>query len=181
MRRVAVDEMSMSRKGWQGVVHAGCWFSSPLCTASREAMVLWCQTVISSVQGRIIRMMAKMSRLFGISRTEWTHSSSLPDSENPRDRQNSRADMENRNQWARKNPGREKTRAAKTQDTTAWGSYQRSQPTHCTSRVWRGQLPPARGGRLPVEKVPLDVPGATGHGLQEACNAKQKTIGRWKS
>lgn len=61
-------------------------FSSPLCTASRGAMALWCQTVISSVQGSTISTIAKMSRRFGISKADGTHSSSLPDSRNPRDR-----------------------------------------------------------------------------------------------
>jgi len=70
--------------------------------------VLWCQTVISSVQGRTISTIARMSRLFGISKTDWTHSSSLPDSENPRDR--TAEHMENRNKWARRNKDRERTR-----------------------------------------------------------------------
>lgn len=77
-------------------------------------MVLWCQTVISSVQGRTISTIARMSRLFGISKTDWTHSSSLPDSENPRDR--TAEHMENRNKWAGRNKDteseREKERAA---------------------------------------------------------------------
>jgi len=71
-------------------------------------MVLWCQTVISSVQGRTISTIARMSRLFGISKTDWTHSSSLPDSENPRDR--TAEQMENRNKWAGRNKDRERTR-----------------------------------------------------------------------
>lgn len=71
-------------------------------------MVLWCQTVISSVQGRTISTIARMSRLFGISKTDWTHSSSLPDSENPRDR--TAEHTKNRNKWARKNKDRERTR-----------------------------------------------------------------------
>lgn len=76
--------------------------------------MLWCQTVISSVQGRTISTIARMSRLFGISKTDWTHSSSLPDSENPRDR--TAEHMENRNKWAGRNKDtereREKERAA---------------------------------------------------------------------
>ncbi|EPQ16512.1 hypothetical protein D623_10003675 [Myotis brandtii] len=42
-------------------------------------MVLWCHTVTSSVQGSTMRMMARMSRLFGISKAGWAHSSSLPE------------------------------------------------------------------------------------------------------
>jgi hypothetical protein len=41
--------------------------------------VLWCQTVMSSVQGSTMRTIARMSRLFGISKAGCTHSSSLPD------------------------------------------------------------------------------------------------------
>lgn len=51
---------------------------SPLCTASRGARLLWCQTVMSSVQGSTMRTIARMSRLFGISKAGCTHSSSLP-------------------------------------------------------------------------------------------------------
>ena len=51
---------------------------SPLCAASRGAMVLWCHTVTSSVQGSTMRTIARMSRLFGISKAGWAHSSSLP-------------------------------------------------------------------------------------------------------
>lgn len=64
--------------------------------------------MISSVQGRTISTIARMSRLFGISKTDWTHSSSLPDSENPRDR--TAEHTKNRNKWARRNKDRERTR-----------------------------------------------------------------------
>lgn len=52
---------------------------SPLCAVSRGAMVLWCHTVTSSVQGSTMRKIARMSRLFGISKAGWAHSSSLPE------------------------------------------------------------------------------------------------------
>lgn len=64
--------------------------------------------MISSVQGRTISTIARMSRLFGISKTDWAHSSSLPDSENPRDR--TAEHMENRNKWAGRSKDRERKR-----------------------------------------------------------------------
>lgn len=118
-------------------------FSSPLCTASSGAMVLWCHTVMSSVQGRTISTIARMSRRFGISKAEGTHSSSLPDSENPRDR--TAEDMENRDKWTRRNNGREREREERAAEGgTARRSYQYSQPTHCTSRF--AGTAAARGG-----------------------------------
>lgn len=42
-------------------------------------MVLWCHTVTSSVQGSTMRTIARMSRLFGISKAGWAHNSSLPE------------------------------------------------------------------------------------------------------
>jgi len=42
-------------------------FPLPFRLASRGVMALWCQTVMSSVQGNTINTMATMSRLFGIS------------------------------------------------------------------------------------------------------------------
>lgn len=98
--------------GWFGLV----WFLSPLCTASSGAMVLWCQTVIRRVQGRTISTIARMSRLFGISKTDWAHSSSLPDSENPRDR--TAEHMENRNKWAGRSKDRERTREGRAAKAT---------------------------------------------------------------
>lgn len=50
-----------------------------MCVVSRGAMVLWCHTVTSSVQGNTMRTIARMSRLFGISKAGWAHSSSLPE------------------------------------------------------------------------------------------------------
>lgn len=43
-------------------------FFLPFRAVSRGVRVLWCQTVMSSVQGNTINIMATMSRLFGISR-----------------------------------------------------------------------------------------------------------------
>lgn len=66
--------------------YCGAWLGtgptvrgSPLCVVSRGAMVLWCHTVTSSVQGSTMRTIARMSRLFGISKAGWAHSSSLPE------------------------------------------------------------------------------------------------------
>lgn len=78
--------------------------------------MLWCQTVIRRVQGRTISTIARMSRLFGISKTDWAHSSSLPDSENPRDR--TAEHMENRNKWAGRSKDRERTREGRAAKAT---------------------------------------------------------------
>lgn len=48
-----------------------CWTATqcvPLRMASSGAIALWCQTVMSSVQGNTINTMARISLLFGISR-----------------------------------------------------------------------------------------------------------------
>lgn len=64
---------------------------SPLCEVSRGAMVLWCHTVTSSVQGSTIRTIARMSRLFGISKAGWAHSSSLPEQQQGQERDGTRS------------------------------------------------------------------------------------------
>lgn len=62
-----------------------------MCEASRGAMVLWCHTVTSSVQGSTIRTIARMSRLFGISKAGWAHSSSLPEQQQGQERDGTRS------------------------------------------------------------------------------------------
>lgn len=54
-------------------------------------MVLWCHTVTSSVQGSTMRTIARMSRLFGISKTGWAHSSSLPGQRQGQERDDTRS------------------------------------------------------------------------------------------
>lgn len=149
-----------------GSAWAGLVFLSPLCTASSGAMVLWCQTVISSVQGRTISTIARMSRLFGISKTDWAHSSSLPDSENPRDR--TAEHMENRNKWAgrSKDRERERERARERRERAA-------KETRLVGLTSAYNPPIAEAG---LEGPRLLSPGAGGHFLQGTAGAASRSL-----
>lgn len=137
--------------------------------------MLWCQTVISSVQGRTISTIARMSRLFGISKTDWAHSSSLPDSENPRDR--TAEHMENRNKWAGRSKDRERERESTREgesregDTTR-GSYPCLQPTHCRSRFGGASAAEPGSRRAPLQAL-LELPAATS-GTHEEGNLQHR-------
>lgn len=76
MLAVVILITSLQKPGWGWGQRLG---GSPLCVVSRGAMVLWCHTVTSSVQGSTMRTIARMSRLFGISKAGWAHSSSFPE------------------------------------------------------------------------------------------------------
>lgn len=137
--------------------------------------MLWCQTVISSVQGRTISTIARMSRLFGISKTDWTHSSSLPDSENPRDR--TAEHMENRNKWARRNKDRERERERGIEQRRRHGSQVLPVlTTHpLQKQVWRGlgcwdqeQETTSTGRCWGLQQEPQ------GHIWQATCNTKHR-------
>lgn len=112
-------------------------------------MVLWCHTVTSSVQGSTMRTMARMSRLFGISKAGWAHSSSLPERQQGQERggpgdggsrQREHGGEKTGMGRAGQAPGAQRSRML------ASRSYQGSQPTHCGSRfaesspngVWEG-------------------------------------------
>lgn len=149
-------------------------------------MVLWCQTVISSVQGRTISTIARMSRLFGISKTDWAHSSSLPDSENPRDR--TAEHMENRNKWAGRSKDRERERESareegeSSQGDTTRGSYQCLQPTHCRSRFGGASAAEPRSRRaLSAGHCWSCQQEPQGLMWKETCNTEQRPVGRESS
>lgn len=132
--------------------------------------------MINSVQGRTISTIARMSLLFGISKTDWTHSSSLPDSENPRDR--TAEHMENRNKWARKNQDRE--RAAKATQLAGLTSAHNPPIAEAGSEVQpRYRLEATQGA------LSRGVAGATGGSFRDPsgrkpANTKQRRIGREK-
>lgn len=134
--------------------------------------MLWCHTVISSVQGRTISTIARMSRLFGISKTDWAHSSSLPDSENPRDR--TAEHMENRNKWAGRSKDRERENAREGESSegdTTRGSYQCLQPTHCRSRFAGALAAEPRSRRALLQ----GTAGAASRNLRDSCGRKPAT------
>lgn len=116
----------------------GVGLGSPLCTASRGARLLWCQTVMSSVQGSTMRTIARMSRLFGISKAGCTHSSSLP---GQRQGQGGVATEERRRHKGEKNrhwAGRPGTGRQK--PNTGQSLSPARTPTHCGSKSAESSL-----------------------------------------
>lgn len=107
-----------------------------MCADSSGAMVLWCHTVTSSVQGSTMSTTARTSRLFGISTAGGAHSSSLPEQQRGQERGGAGRHTVTRTGEKRTGMGRTgQTRGQQRSRVLASRPYRRSEPTHCGCRL----------------------------------------------